>query len=166
MITQAHHNVALYLVAGIALVVGGYSLVARPPTHAVTIAARGAPVVKSRSAWTALTQGQTISLGEALSPLKNPNGAETVIHCSNVDCQDLAASIDDALQIAGWPEDVDHEPLMDSSPGISVGADGLDKDAVASFVDVLSRSVGVTIAVVESGQRDGKVHVYIGKKPK
>jgi hypothetical protein len=64
-----------------------------------------------RDAWPPLGQEKTIRVGEALK-----GEATASILCGSPACADLAADIDDALQIAGWRGEVVRAPFI-------VGAD-------------------------------------------
>lgn len=118
------HNIVHYMLACVAIGMAAASLKvahdAKQQQRVVITSAQPADVKGSRTAWASLGQARTIQIGEALQ--KSGLRPAVMIYCDNSDCDALAHDLDDAMQIASWPSDLERAHVdAQSDRGLFVG---------------------------------------------
>lgn len=124
-----------------------------PTSHAI-----GAERASAR-AWPGLGQVKTISMGEEL---KKAAPKTVTIFCSDPDCRELQADIDDALQIAGWDGEFESAFFPPDQPGILVGPPGPAAEKIAAALV----AVGLGPVQIEDIAVKTDIGIMIGKRPR
>jgi hypothetical protein len=151
-----NHNVAHYVIGGVALVLAG-TAVLKPAPGLVHEAAIHQVQKPSRMDWANLGQDKTVALGEALKGVKP---GKVTLFCSAPSCHDFQADLDDAFQIAEWRSDFETRFVdSEASAGLFVGPPGGDAE---NLVAALAKTTGIEATVVPIDGIEG-VGIIIGK---
>ena len=86
--------------------------------------------------------------------------ARVAIFCGGDRCKGLEADIDDAFQIAGWPDDEESESIGSGEDGVMIGPAGPKAEALAAAI--AAAKVG-PVKIVPMSVGDHDVGLIIGR---